>query len=156
MDYDFIDEKPQSSIDILSIDPFLASVWNGENYGVVKKFRINQRVKCYCVICTSQHCNHTELFEEWTKENGTEEIFTEEICTENNNEETEITSISLNKIPYPLPENLRLLHNAYEAGTKTFPANLVPAYDIQQTCTHGNAYSSENPLCHTVSQHFKG
>ena len=146
MDYDFIDEKPQSSIDILSIDPFLASVWNGENYGVVKKFRLNQRVKCYCVICTSQHCNHTELFEEWTKENGTEEIFTEEMCTENNNEETEITSISFNKIPYPLPENLRLLHNAYEAGTKTFPTNLVPAYDIQQTCTHGNAYSSENPI----------
>ena len=106
VDYDFIDEKPQSSIDILSIDAFLASVWNGENYGVVKKFRINQKVKCYCVICTSQHCNHTELFEEWTKENGTEEIFTEETCTENNNKETVITSISYNKIPYPLPENL--------------------------------------------------
>ena len=60
--------------------------------------------------------------------NGTEEIFTEEICTENNNKETEITSISFNTIPYPLPENLRLLHNAYEAGTKTFPTNQVPAY----------------------------
>ena len=60
--------------------------------------------------------------EEWAK-NGTEEIFTEEICTENNNKETEITSISFNTIPYPLPENLRLLHNAYEAGTKTFPIN---------------------------------
>ena len=26
VDYDFIDEKPQSNIDILSIDPFLVSV----------------------------------------------------------------------------------------------------------------------------------
>ena len=140
MDYDFIDEKPQSSIDNLSIDPFLASAWNGENYGVIKKFRINQRVKCYCAICTSQHCNRTELFEEWTKENSTEEIFTEEICKENN---TEITSISFHKIPYPLPENLCLLHNAYETGTKSFPINSVPTYNIQQTYTHGNAYSGE-------------
>ena len=109
--------------------PIFSMCLEWRNYEVIKKFRINQRVKCYCAICTSQHCNRTEQFEEWTKENSTEEIFTEEICKENN---TEITSISFNKIPYPLPENLCLLHNAYETGTKSFPTNLVPTYNIQK------------------------
>ena len=68
------------------------------------------------------------------------EILTEEICTESNKTEL-ATSISFNKIPYPLPKNLRLLHNADEAGTKTFSTNLVLVFDIQQTCTHGNAYT---------------
>ena len=43
-------------------------------------------------------------------------------------------SISHKKIPYPLPENLRLIHTAYEAQ---FPA--------EKTCKHGNVYSSEDP-----------
>ena len=58
----------------------------------------------------------------------------------------QITSISFNKISYPLPENLCLLHNANKEGAKSFPTNLIHAYDIQQTCTHGNAYSSENQI----------
>ena len=94
MDYDFIDEKPQSSIDNLSIDPFLASAWNGENYGVIKKFRINQRVKCYCVICTSQHWNHTEESAKMAQKISLQKKY---VCTESNNKETEITSISFNK-----------------------------------------------------------
>ena len=48
-----------------------------------------------------------------------------------------------------LPENLCLLHNAYEAGTKTFSTNLVPPYDapmemhissLVQALTIGDTY----------------
>ena len=87
------------------------------------KYRINHRAKYYCVMCTSQHCNHIEFFIGWIKENNTEENFTEGVYPESNDKEpgiNPIKSITNNKIPYPLPENPRLLHSAYEAGLKTF------------------------------------
>jgi len=98
-------------------------------------------------MCTSQHCDHIKLFEDWTKENNPEG-FTE-VFTEWNDKEPgidSIKSITSIKIPYPLPENLRLLHNAYEASLKRFPTNLLPTYDTKYTCIHGNPYSGENPI----------
>ena len=43
----------------------------------------------------------------------------------------------------PLPEHLHRLH---EAGEQSLPDILVPGYNPDQRCKHGNAFSSENPI----------
>ena len=51
----------------------------------------------------------------WMKTNDTLEIFNEETYLADVKEEVAMC-ISHKKIHYPLPENLRLIHTAYEAG----------------------------------------
>ena len=65
------------------------------------------------------------------KTNDTLEIFNEETYLADVKEEVAMC-ISHKKIPYPLPENLRLIHTAYEAGDWQFPAALVPKYKLQR------------------------
>ena len=66
------------------------------------------------------------------KTNDTLEIFDEETCLADVKEEVAMC-ISHRKILYPLPEHLRLIHTAYEAGDRQFPAALVPKYEATKT-----------------------
>ena len=112
----------------------------------MKKFRLNKTVKYYCIICANQSCDHIEIFMDWMKTIDTIEIFHEVASLADFNKEEAAMCISHKKIPYPLPENLRLIHTAYEAGERQFPSALVPKFDATKTCKHGNIYSSEDPI----------
>ena len=58
-------------------------------------------------------------------------------------------SVSRRKIPYPLPDRLKALHNQYECG-HAFPDHLVPVHDPDLRCRHGNPFNDAN----TVASHW--
>ena len=56
------------------------------------------------------------------------------------------TSISKNKLEYPLPQAKCDMEKAYKAGQEAGSIRLVPEYIPSKQCDHGNVYSSECPV----------
>ena len=55
----------EAAVDILTLDPLLAAVYDGCNYGLVGRKRTP---KLQCFLCDG-HCGHVQQFEEWCEEN---------------------------------------------------------------------------------------
>jgi len=60
------------------------------------------------------------------------------------------TSISYLKISYPLTESLRELHSLYESGVKSFPETLVPVFNPDNKCEHGNHYDNNDASAEVI------
>lgn len=63
---DSVSEAIDPIVDILSMKPFLAGVYNGKNYGVIKRHITSGvfRYSCSTYMSTSQ-CSHIELYKSW-------------------------------------------------------------------------------------------
>ena len=133
----------EPSVGILSTEPFLVSVYYCTNHGLIKCTRVCGITRYHCSTCPSSipNCNHLEVFKEWEAEN-----YILEPEQASMDEASKFPSISQHRIPYPLPEHLRRLHDVYEAGEQSLPNVLVPGYNPDQRCKHGNVFSSEDPF----------
>lgn len=129
---DTIDDEP--SVDLLSTSPFLAATFN-ETFGILSKQKVGSIIKFKCNKCQHPHCDHVTTFKEWCTAHGlTEEIMPQLLEVEENDT---YPAISKGRIPYPLPDQLKLLHDSIESGVQQFPVNMVPHMD-DSTCPHGN------------------
>ena len=134
---------PASSVDILCPTFFVVAVFNGMNYGLIAQQKHGNATLFRCTMCGDATCSHLELFHEWCEENEVHDL------EANSTEETpRYSAISNNKIPYPLPEALKLLHDGYECGKCQFPKNLVPKFVPELCCQHGNQFHSRDPVTH--------
>jgi hypothetical protein len=61
-------------------------------------------------------------------------------------------SVSSQKISYPLNKIQQELHDRYESGT-AFPDHLIPPYQPEKTCIHGNKFNEDPMISGWVSCH---
>lgn len=123
-------------VDLLSTNPFLAVAYN-ESYGLISWQSVGNATKVRCNRYAYQTCTHTTTFMEWCTTQGlTEEIIPQILDAEYS--ET-FTSVSHRRIPYPLSEALRSIHDTLESGEQRFSLNLVPHME-DYTCIHVNRY----------------
>ena len=153
------DTKDESSdlsemIDQLSSEPLLVAVFDEDSYGIVGLDRYNTKQRLVCKTCcvrttaTITHCSHVDIYRDWCTTEGLEPELTATI-DEGDTPGTPIqfTSMSYNRIPYPLPENLKQKHDDIAAGLLHFPEHLVPTVsDSRQHCSHKNAWSMKDPI----------
>ncbi len=59
---------------------------------------------------------------------------------------SDYSSLSKKKIPYPLPDGLKLLHDRHEKGQEEFPLQLIPQVEEGHVCTHGNHWNCGDPV----------
>ena len=57
------------------------------------------------------------------------------------------TSVSSNRIPYPLPKELQQVHMEYETGVHKYPESMVPL-NATTVCPHGNTWDDRCPMTH--------
>ena len=60
-------------------------------------------------------------------------------------DELPFQSVSNQRIPYPLPEDLREKFDENESQKKTFPNHFVPTIK-STTCPHGNGCDDQDPV----------
>ena len=129
------EESPDPFVDILSTSPFLAAVYDGATHALISSTQ-SATNKYKCSNCTSHpSCDHMSFLQDWCDKNDLVECLFPQVQSP---QEPEIyKSISYCKIPYPLPEKLRQIHDALESGKEQFPVHLIPSPSTD-TCTHGN------------------
>ena len=121
-------DSDEPTVDILSITPFRAAVYAENSYGMVARVDCGSQVHFRCTSCSTQSrsCNHVSAFLAWAEET---ETGSEVLLHDDSNDDQQIhQSVSRRKIPYPLPDRLKALHNQYECG-HAFPDHLVPVHD---------------------------
>ena len=117
-------------VDILSFTPFRAAVrvYDGSNYGMIGRVRYGSQVHFRCTSCSihSRSCDHVSTLLEWTEET---EAGSQLLLQDHFDDGPEMFhSISEKKIPYPLPDRLKSIHDQYESGLP-FPEFLIPPHD---------------------------
>ena len=112
---------------------------------MVARVRYGSQVHFRCTSCSHHHrsCNHVSAFMEWAEatETGSEVL----LHDDSDDTHQTYTSVSQKKIPYPLPDRLKALHDQYESGL-SFPDHLVPPYVPDRRCVHGNAFNGADPV----------
>ena len=125
-------EDGEHFVDILSTTPLLAVAYTG-SYGFISQQKQSGVLKFHCSQCTHKGCDHLSKFLEWCESNG----LTEETVSSVFEEDNAYSSQSFRKIPYPLPDHLKVLHDVQESGKQQFPIDLIPPMQ-DSTCSHGN------------------
>jgi len=141
-----LSETIKPCTDILSIKPFLVGVCDGYTHEIIHRSKVGEIYRYQCTTCSSSHqCAHINYFNEWIKEYDIDEEIPED---EQSIQEGHIIpkAISYQKIPYPLAENLRQLHSLHESGVKGFSETLIPIFQPDQKCEHGNHYDNSDPV----------
>ena len=140
------DDPKNPTADILSVSPFRAAIYDGECYGLVVCNSYGSKVQYRCMSCDrkSRRCSHVASFLEWAEqqEEGSQPLLESE---EESDNEPNYPSVSSQKIPYPLNEIQQELHDRYESGI-AFSDHLIPPYQPEKTCIHGNKFNSEDPV----------
>ena len=108
------------------------------DYGLIS----HQRTAYICHSCSSRHCSHIQAFTEWCTVNE----FTIE-HTQPSEAGRDPTSVSSNRIPYPLPKELQQVHMEYETGVRKYPESMVPL-NVTTVCPHGNPWDDRCPMTH--------
>ena len=127
---------PDPFVDILSISPFLAAVYNGTTHGLLLFTKVaNAMFKCSnCSFHPS--CDHECFLQGWCDRNDlTDSLFAQD--THSPQDLKTFRSISYCRIPYPLSDNVKEAHDALESGKEQFPVQLIPQL-TSDTCIHGN------------------
>ena len=133
----------EPNVGVLSTEPFLVGVYDGTKHRLIKCTGVCGITRYHCSTCPSSNpnYNHLEVFKEWEAEDS---ILKPEQASMN--EASKFPSISQHRIPYPLPEHLRRLHDVYEAWEQSLTNVLVPGYNPDQRCKHGNTFNSDDPI----------
>jgi hypothetical protein len=115
------DESPDPFVDILSVSPFLAAVYDGTTCGLVSCTQA-ATMKFKCSHCTSHpSCDHISFFQDWCERNNlSEDLFPQVLHSPQ--EPAAYRSISYVKTPYPLPDNLKEVHDSLESGKSSSPS----------------------------------
>ena len=129
-----IDSDP--FVDILSTSPFLAAVYDGSSYGLVSCTQAAAR-KFKCSHCHSHPtCDHISFLQDWCDVNDlSDDLFPQ--VFHSSQELEPYKSISYVRIPYPLPDDLKKVHDALESGEQRFPIHLIPNQNSGM-CSHGH------------------
>ena len=63
-------DPDEVTVDILSITPFRAAVYDGTSYGMIVRVHYGSQVHFRCTTCSiqSRSCDHVSTFLEWTEE----------------------------------------------------------------------------------------
>ena len=130
------DECPDPFVDILSTSPFLAAIYNRSTHGLISCTQ-STTMKFKCCHCSSHPpCDHIALLQDWCDRNDLSGTVFPQAFPSAQTLET-FKSISYHKIPYPLSNHLKEIHDALESGKEQFPVHFIPAL-TSGTCTHGN------------------
>lgn len=123
-------------VDILSISPFLAAVYDGLTYGLVSCTQAAAR-KFKCSHCHSHPtCDHISFLQDWCDINNlSDDLFPQ--VFHSSQELEPYKSISYIRIPYPLPDDLKKVHDALESGEQCYPMHLIPDHNSGM-CSHGH------------------
>lgn len=137
-------DPDEVTVDILSITPFQVAVYDGTSYEMVVRVHYGSQVHFRCTSCSthSRSCDHVSTFQEWTEET---EAGSQLLIQDHDDSPEVYSSISKKKIPYPLPDGLKVLHDQYESGLP-FPEHLIPPYDPARRCVHGNPFEDADPV----------
>ena len=138
------DDPESPTVDILSVTPFRAAIYDGECYGLVVRNTYGSKVQYRCMSCDrkSRRCSHVASFLEWAEQQGYQFLLENE---EESDIEPNYPSVSSQKISYPLNKTQQELHDRYKSGT-AFPDHLIPPYQPEKTCIHGNKFDDEDPV----------
>lgn len=112
-------------VDQLSASPLLVAVYvEDEGYGIVHlENRTALKSKLACASCTTNihFCEHVRSYKSWSKAHNIELDSELEYQRDASSDEASFQSISNQRIPYPLPENLREKFDNYESQKTAFP-----------------------------------
>lgn len=104
---------PDPFVDILSTSPLLAAVYDETTYGLISCTQAAAR-KFKCSHCHSHPtCDHISFLQDWCDLHDiSDELFPQVFLSQQELEPYK--SISHVRIPYPLPDNLKKVHDALE------------------------------------------
>ena len=137
------------TVDQLSASPLLVAVYvEDEGYGILHlENSTASKPKFVCASCeTNIHfCEHVKSYKSWSKARNIDIDSELEYQRDISADELPFQSVSNQRIPYPLPEDLRQKFDKYESQKKTFPNHFVPTIK-SRTCPHGNAWDDRDPV----------
>ena len=109
------DQNPDPFVDILSTPPFLAAVYEGTSYGLISCTQA-ATMKFKCSHCSShQLFDYISFLQDWSGRNDLPENLFPQVF-HLSQEPTTYKSISYCKLRYPLPDNLKEVHDALESA----------------------------------------
>ena len=145
------DNDDDACVEQLETNPLLAAVFDGCSYGIVGTEQYNRKRRLVCKSCSMTRagsvtrCSHVDVYRGWCRTEGLELEYIVE--TDDQHIDPSFSCISHIKIPYPLPERLKVKHDRLNAGLLPFPANLVPEVPADSPhCEHGNLWDTRDPM----------
>ncbi|XP_078659981.1 uncharacterized protein LOC144904724 [Branchiostoma floridae x Branchiostoma belcheri] len=133
-------EDEDDPVYFLRAEPLLAMVFCDGSRALVGTTARQRYLHCLTCDYGTRNCSHVNAYREWLQEEGLDEPI---------DDGEKSTSLPCGKswksIPYPLPDDLRELQQAYDSGILALPENLVPGIP-DSSCPNGFSWDVRDPV----------
>ena len=141
------EEVYDKHIDQLCASPLIIAAYSRLlGYGLLNKDR-SGKARMHCSTCVSNvySCDHIMTYKKWVStENATADLDIN-LTEEDSPNIQAYSSISKNRIDFPLSEELKNTYDEYERQERLFPSRFVPEI-TEECCEHGFTWDTRDPI----------